>query len=1156
MTCATPPAPASRSEPRPEPPARCGTAASAVRKKKAQARRQKQVEAETIEYFLGGTCDISHRTDRPVTARTTALERDKEREVLKRVLTERVIDDESFLAAVIKASACAGGLPPVVVPKEYWVYSEAPLAHAFAGSAVEFDEQRGLWKKKIFPSEKPTSRVEVILLAKALDSMVQSIDLSVIADSDRCYAADNDDYNVTFEKLLTVYNIGFSELIRQVYMTCAERGIVLDRIRNLVMDFAHNCFDIVHYLKAQLRGCMHEIQEAKNAATKATNEAKSAQYDLLVAANDVKQLAARNDDLALRIQDQRVLEKREAMMKSFVLRQAQRNALLLELDDKQQLHHHPQQPAPPADCRRPSTAPFVPHPGPAAASGYNFPDGPLLTAASKSDDSIHAPPAVSPARKSVCPLPQSPRKESGSSEVRRPVPTVDQSVQFSGDDEYDQPLYDNLRAFCNALKQTVLRTEQATPLYSTLVFNNPLESAKWATDKMRNIVQKYLHEDEVGPDPAALLAKVAPDQAVSPHDGSFAITKKMLSETLEDVVVTLTEICTRLKSHVASAAFKEEKARVMSASKQSPTTPDPAAPAAAAPLPQLAEPGEGEVCPLCGRMPGEPLKLPVIGAREVATAEGATQTAAASPAAGRAEKAASFRSSTTASVDPGRLQAVEEEMVDLQAQLHDAEVRAADGQNEVAALQKQVEELEARLDEQREQSALNEQNLLREASRVLRGMDSGDLNFGERQETVPLDSLQCTPLEATLPLRQLLSGLSRMRALSSSQASVDGPDHPTPPHSGHHRPRPSGDGASGARQADPRVQLHAGQPQTEGVSVVTSPSGAKEQPPRSPISEADFANWEGLQASALTLDLEQFNPRPAKPKSVSTSALTRRLTRTAEERMADAAALREKRKQDRVLAKYEEMTAIASGTYQPKTKAWVLKQVAAFYKGKAVADATVAGSADVPLAEFVVDKIRQRHGSHRLSDDQIGTFLVSITAHRDDPRVSLFGRFLSGAHAPAALASSLRYSRFIDEAKVGPDYCKTQTDDGPEPARVSLMRCLFAVGQFEVLQSAIDAITEEAIACSEPVDDQTFNEAMLRTGYAPGELERVEQQWGCDKSVSRKCINKADFLSIVAEYLSRASSPACDAAPLTPKSSSDALISSLDPAPQEPSGGG
>jgi hypothetical protein len=77
-----------------------------------------------------------------------------------------------------------------------------------------------VWERKWFPSNRPTDRREVLQLAQTMELMLQ----------DQVSAASEISSVLQIEREQKVYDIVLHELIRQVYVECSDRGILLDRV--------------------------------------------------------------------------------------------------------------------------------------------------------------------------------------------------------------------------------------------------------------------------------------------------------------------------------------------------------------------------------------------------------------------------------------------------------------------------------------------------------------------------------------------------------------------------------------------------------------------------------------------------------------------------------------------------------------------------------------------------------------------------------------------------------------------------------------------------------------------------------------------------------------------------------------------------------------
>ena len=79
-----------------------------------------------------------------------------------------------------------------------------------------------VWYRTWFPSNKPKDRREVVALAQTFDQMLLDI-------------AQQDHYSMSvsrIDKEQKVYEIVLNEIIRQVYVECSDRGVLLEKVAN------------------------------------------------------------------------------------------------------------------------------------------------------------------------------------------------------------------------------------------------------------------------------------------------------------------------------------------------------------------------------------------------------------------------------------------------------------------------------------------------------------------------------------------------------------------------------------------------------------------------------------------------------------------------------------------------------------------------------------------------------------------------------------------------------------------------------------------------------------------------------------------------------------------------------------------------------------
>jgi len=128
-------------------------------------------------------------------------------------------------ASFVTETAVDASLPPTRIPEQYHAYQENLVAQlGDANTEVLYNDYTNKFEKQIFPSMKPSGRVEVVLLARLLDKMLTGIH--------RCTALQPDWHPPEYgEEEMHVWDLTLSEVVRQAHVHCAERGVLLERLR-------------------------------------------------------------------------------------------------------------------------------------------------------------------------------------------------------------------------------------------------------------------------------------------------------------------------------------------------------------------------------------------------------------------------------------------------------------------------------------------------------------------------------------------------------------------------------------------------------------------------------------------------------------------------------------------------------------------------------------------------------------------------------------------------------------------------------------------------------------------------------------------------------------------------------------------------------------
>nr|CAG4717603.1 unnamed protein product [Naegleria fowleri] len=192
------------------------------------------------------------------------------------------INDDSYVGVITemadKASSNVNALvqliPPSRIPKEYHVYSNSPIYEGLVKEGkFDYNEKGHYWEKLVFPSANPSKRVEVYLLAKAMDTMLKKArkeDKQRDQSSEDYYKSIVENMNKSF----VVHLHSLFEVSRQVFATCVERGVILQRIHRYFEEF----FEITRTLLQGERKKSNELKivmEQYEKIVKEVNEEKS-----------------------------------------------------------------------------------------------------------------------------------------------------------------------------------------------------------------------------------------------------------------------------------------------------------------------------------------------------------------------------------------------------------------------------------------------------------------------------------------------------------------------------------------------------------------------------------------------------------------------------------------------------------------------------------------------------------------------------------------------------------------------------------------------------------------------------------------------------------------------------------------------------------------
>lgn len=182
-------------------------------------------------------------------------------------------------------------VPGTAIPKRYWLTEESPV---YASAANDASFVHGQFRATVFPSKAPSNRVEVQFLGRVLDMMLEEVyegtDMSAqgrlspgigelrkaltelrSGDTERSreVLAGFSGFGPRYSAEIGVWSVVFFELVRQVFVHCEQRGILLERVRVRMLQF-------LEWADARLSGMAVAAQEAHELHMKVVDELEEA----------------------------------------------------------------------------------------------------------------------------------------------------------------------------------------------------------------------------------------------------------------------------------------------------------------------------------------------------------------------------------------------------------------------------------------------------------------------------------------------------------------------------------------------------------------------------------------------------------------------------------------------------------------------------------------------------------------------------------------------------------------------------------------------------------------------------------------------------------------------------------------------------------------
>jgi len=202
---------------------------------------------------------------------------------------------------------------------------------------------------------------------------------------------------------------------------------------------------------------------------------------------------------------------------------------------------------------------------------------------------------------------------------------------------------------------------------------------------------------------------------------------------------------------------------------------------------------------------------------------------------------------------------------------------------------------------------------------------------------------------------------------------------------------------------------------------------------------------------------------------------------------------------------------------RPKSLLWLLKLISNVYKGKLISDQTEDSKHTLP--EFVFLYLKKFYGANALVDEYAGSIMASIEKYEEeDVRIRTFGKFMREVWGIDVLDQYLQIWSMLEGCAVGPEFSRRIGDDGPTMATVSKVRAMHVLKDLDqhayatILPPIREALNQRAVRASQI----QYEEALQRAGFKLKGTDGVDTQkkWGVHEEEALQTVLKAEFYDV------------------------------------------
>ncbi|KAK3258855.1 hypothetical protein CYMTET_32120 [Cymbomonas tetramitiformis] len=223
-----------------------------------------------------------------------------------------------------------GVLPDTQIPARFQLFAHSPIGanggfgilDAGQSTTMQGGRNAPKWDKTIFPTKRPAGRWEVVQLSRVFDAMAMEANANNVgkAVGMNCSRKELCDYDPdeAVSAMWTVYQTIWLEIVRQVWVHCTERGVLLERVRK-------SCEMCMTYMRQMLGAYRGHLIEAVLHAEASQAEAKRLQ-DVEA---ELQSQQKRNNELDARMQEMEDLYKnavREGKIKDDMIKEYKERA--------------------------------------------------------------------------------------------------------------------------------------------------------------------------------------------------------------------------------------------------------------------------------------------------------------------------------------------------------------------------------------------------------------------------------------------------------------------------------------------------------------------------------------------------------------------------------------------------------------------------------------------------------------------------------------------------------------------------------------------------------------------------------------------------------------------------------------------------------------